>query len=58
MMVQTNQMPSTMLSPVQSCTAPSENARAGNTSIVQPLVADELALRADVKLFIRLPPRT
>ena len=37
---------------------PSENARAGKTSIVQPLVVDELALSADVKLLIRLPAST
>ena len=57
-MVQVNQAPRTRLTVVHRCTVPSENASAGNTSIVQPLVVDELALNADVKLLIRRPAST
>ena len=53
-----NHAPRTRLAVVHRCTVPSENASAGNTSIVQPLVVDELALNADVKLLIRLPAST
>ena len=51
-------MPRTMLTKIHGCTVPSEKARAGNTSIVQPLVAEELALSAYVELLIRLPAST
>ncbi len=53
-----NHAPRTRLAVVHKCTVPSEKASAGNTSIVQPLVVDELALNADVKLLIRLPAST
>ena len=56
--VHVNQAPSTSDTIVHRCTAPSEKASAGNTSIVQPLVAEEPALSAEVKLLIRRPART
>ena len=43
---------------VHRCMAPSENARAGKTNIVQPLVVEELALKAVVTLPILLPAST
>ena len=57
-MVQENHAPDTRLITVHRCTAPSENASAGNTSIVQPLLLDELALSADVNVLIFLPAST
>ena len=57
-MVQENHAPATRLITVHRCTAPSENASAGKTSIVQPLLLDELALSADVKVLIFLPAST
>ena len=57
-MVHENHAPAAMLTAVHRCTVPSENASAGNTSIVHPLLLDELALSADVKVLILLPART
>ena len=50
MICQLNQMPATNASAVQISCKPCSKASAGNTRIAQPLVPDELALKADVKL--------
>ena len=57
-MVQANQWPRMMLATVHRCIIPAAKARAGRTSMVQPLVADEAALRAEVKKPILRPPST
>ena len=58
MTVQVIHAPTTMDRAVHTCTAPSANARAGSTSMVQPLAEDELALSAEVMLLTRRPPST
>ena len=58
MTVQVNHAPRMRERTVQRWIAPSANASAGNTSMVQPLVVDELALSAEVKLLMRRPPST
>ena len=58
MTVQVSHAPAMMERAVHTCTAPSANARAGSTSMVQPLAEDELALSAEVMLLTRRPPST
>jgi hypothetical protein len=43
---------------VQRCTIPETKARAGKTSIVHALEAEELELRAETRLPTCLPPST
>ena len=47
-----------MLAAVQRWISPAEKARAGNTSMVQPLDEDDAALRAEVNVPILRPPST
>ena len=57
MTVQLHQMPATSASAVHISPRPCWNASAGNTRMAQPLVPEELALKADVNAPIRRPPR-
>ena len=58
MTVQASQAPRMMDATVHMCIMPAAKARAGKTSIVQPLVVEEAALMAEVKAPILRPPST
>ena len=56
--VHASQAPNTIPTAVHRCIIPAANASAGKTSIVQPLVADDAELSADVMGPSRRPAST